>query len=506
LACSSSVTNPSATSASPILWIGDEWPDFNIASSVTGTREPSSVQLAEKEPAEARKAFEKSAEIAPDYLPPTEELVNLDIAEKQYAAALERARRLIERDPKVAQAWGLRGKIYFAQGDFARAEPDLLKAVELDPQLEPAYLLLARGYVASNKQDEAVAKLNAFVEQRKDVPALAQLAAIQKQLKNYPAARAAYEQLLEVSPNSVAALNDLAVLYSEQFGDPGKALDFAKKARDLAPNMPQVADTLGWVLFRKGDYGSALPLLLEAAGKPPTPPEVEFHLGMTRYMLGQEEPARAALQNAVDAAVDFPGQEEARARLALLAVKPGTAGAGTRADIENYLRGSRTTPPRWRALQHLRSATESRTRRSRPTRRSLPTIRSMRLPFGSSPCSMPHSRQMSTSRNPMILRSRHSRHIREIRNSSRRSASRPIGARSTPEPSNSSRKLPPNSRTTPGSSIISVKRTTSSRIGTGARRPSNRPSACGFRRRSPRRQCAPSQSATKIFRPDRRAQ
>jgi hypothetical protein len=39
--CSSSVTNPSATSASPILWIGNEGSDYVIASSLTGTRESS---------------------------------------------------------------------------------------------------------------------------------------------------------------------------------------------------------------------------------------------------------------------------------------------------------------------------------------------------------------------------------------------------------------------------------------------------------------------------------
>jgi hypothetical protein len=38
--------------------------------------------------------------------------------------------------------WALRGKIYLAQRDFTHAEPDLLKATELDANLEPAYILL----------------------------------------------------------------------------------------------------------------------------------------------------------------------------------------------------------------------------------------------------------------------------------------------------------------------------------------------------------------------------
>ena len=41
---------------------------------------------------------------------------------------------------------------------------------------------------------------------------------IQEQLKNFAAARDAYEKLLTVAPNSPLALNNLAVLYSEQSG------------------------------------------------------------------------------------------------------------------------------------------------------------------------------------------------------------------------------------------------------------------------------------------------
>ena len=297
----------------------------------------------------------------------------------------------LDADPKAAQAWALRGKIYLAQQDFVRAEPDLLKAIELDQQLEPAYLLLAQLYVATNKQDDAIAKLNAFLQQRKDVTALTELAVLQQQLKNYPAARDAYEQLLTISPNSLTALNNLATFYSEQFGDIGKALDFARKARDLAPNVPQIADTLGWILFKKGDYGSALPLLQEAAVKLSNLGEVEFHVGMGLYMVGQEEPSRAALQKAVDA--DFPGKEEARARLALLAIDPSTPDAGARADLEKFLR-------------------------ERPK-----IIRSMRPPRGSLRCFTPNCRLTRTPPKPSISRSRRVTPTRTMRRSPKCSAS-----------------------------------------------------------------------------------
>jgi cytochrome c-type biogenesis protein CcmH/NrfG len=82
------------------------------------------VLLAQSRQAEARKAFEQSAVVSPDYMPATERLLDLDIADKQYTAAVGRAQQLIEKDPKRAQPWALRAKVYLAQRDFAHAEPD----------------------------------------------------------------------------------------------------------------------------------------------------------------------------------------------------------------------------------------------------------------------------------------------------------------------------------------------------------------------------------------------
>ena len=126
------------------------------------------ISPAERRPAEARKALKKSLEVSPTYAPAIEALVNLDLADKQYAIALDRVQPLIKNDSNSAQAFGIRGKIYLAQADLSRAEPDLLKAIELDPKLQPAYLLLAQLYVVSGRQDQAIAKLSETIEQNKD--------------------------------------------------------------------------------------------------------------------------------------------------------------------------------------------------------------------------------------------------------------------------------------------------------------------------------------------------
>src|SRR5262249_11609865 len=150
------------------------------------------------------------------------------------------------------------------------------------------------------------------------------------------AARDAYEQVLKVNANFALALNNLAVIYSEQLGQPDKAFDLAKKAREASPNEPHTADTFGWISFKRGDYAGALRVLQESATKLPDSAEISYHLGMASYMVGDEASARVALEKAVAASADFSGKEEARKRLALLAID--SANPAARAEIESNLR------------------------------------------------------------------------------------------------------------------------------------------------------------------------
>ncbi len=311
------------------------------------------VLLAQGQQADARKAFERAALISPDYLPAAEKLIDFEIADKQYTAAMGRAQQQIDKDPKRAQPWALRAKVYLAQRDFAHAEPDLVKAIEIDPKFEAASLLLTQLYIATNKQDQAIAKLNAFAEQNKSIPALVLLASIYEKDKNYTAARDAYEKLLAINGNNALALNNLAVVYSERFDQIDNALDLAKRARTNFPNNPNFADTLGWVMFRKGDYRNALPLLQEGAAKLTDNPEVQYHLAMAHYMLGDEAAARSAMQKAVQLPSAFPQKEEAQQRLAILTMDSQTRDARTTLDA--FLRQQPKDPAALTRLARLQA-------------------------------------------------------------------------------------------------------------------------------------------------------
>jgi tetratricopeptide (TPR) repeat protein len=286
--------------------------------------------------AEARKEFEKSFQINPKYLPALEELVDLDILESHFPAALERLKKQMELDPKTAVLWLLAAKVYKAQSDFHQTEAALQKAIELDPNLPNAYLMLARLYVESKQYPEALDKLNELTARTNVVTALMEIGEIHEVLKEFDPARDSYEKLLTVNPQFGGALNNLAYLYSEHYNQLDKAYELAEKDRELAPYDPFVADTLGWILYKKGEYSRAVALIQESADKQPSDPEVHYHLGMAHYMMGEEDPARVALQFAVSKS-DFPGKQEAEQRLAILAIDPKTASPAVRADLEKRI-------------------------------------------------------------------------------------------------------------------------------------------------------------------------
>jgi tetratricopeptide (TPR) repeat protein len=273
---------------------------------------------------EARQAFEKATQLAPDNLVPVNALLDLDLLDKHFDAARQRIRRQFQKNPDAPAAHFLEGKILVAERKWDSAEGELQKTLQLDPNFSSAYDLLVQAYLATKRLPQAVSQLQAELSQNpNNAPALMTLALLYERMQDYPKERDAYEKLLVIKPEFFPALNNLAYLYAERLNDLDKAYDLARKAHDLQPQDAAAADTLGWVLYKRGDYQQALTILQESAEKAADRPEIQFHLGMTAYMMGQIDLAKVALRKAAGAAKDFPGKEESKRRLALL--ESGTA-------------------------------------------------------------------------------------------------------------------------------------------------------------------------------------
>ena len=316
-----------------------------------------SVLLQQSKTNQARAAFEKSLQLAPNYLPALEQVIALDLAQKQFSPALDRIQKELERNPAAPELHILLAKAYYEKGETNSVEKALLRSIELDPMHREPYVLLARLYVARNEHVQAIARLKGLIARDpRDVPALMLLGMIHNQLDDFTAAREMYEKALAVSPRFSPALNNLAYLYSERLNQLDRAFQMAQRARTLMPWDPSTADTLGWILFKREEYPWALSLLQESADKLSSQPEVIYHLGMAQYMMGFENAARNSLERALQLNKDFTGRDLCVRRLAILSLDISKADAGGLAALEEQLAPQKNDPV---ALAKLAAAYEN---------------------------------------------------------------------------------------------------------------------------------------------------
>lgn len=290
----------------------------------------------------ARQAYEQALKLNPDYLAAIDDVIELDITSGKQEAALARIQGYIQKYPDKPMPRLLQAKVYFAQQKNAEAEAAVKKAIELDPEFYLAHRTLADFYVRTKQTDQAVTKLQAMVQKNpKDVGSLVQIGMLFESKNDYKRARDAYESVLKLSPNSIIALNNVAYILGERFGDVEAAVQYARKAHDTAPYDPFSADTYGWMLWKKGDFSLAAGPLQQAAqefasrGKPQA--EVLYHLGMAYYMTGATGPATTALESAVQSQEDFVGKDKARNALSILKVDPAKAAPETVAVLQKAI-------------------------------------------------------------------------------------------------------------------------------------------------------------------------
>ena len=287
------------------------------------------------DPVPARAAYERALALAPESLPTLEQLVNLDLTEKKFAAALSRIQSRQQSAPAEIQLQLLVAKVQLAQGDRAAAEATLLKAAAANPKAETPGLLLAQLYFDAKQTDQAKQQMAAAIDRNpRNIPAMMLLATMKENDQDYQGAAEVYERVLAADPKFSPALNNLAYLDSEFLGQLDRAYELAQRARELLPFEPSTADTLGWVLYKRGNYASAVGLLRESAAKLVDQPEIIFHLGMAQYMTGDEAGARVTFQNALAGGKEFHGRADCRSALELLEINPQTADAAARAKLE----------------------------------------------------------------------------------------------------------------------------------------------------------------------------
>ena len=238
------------------------------------------------------------------------------LLEGRFSDAIQTARLIQASHPESPEGYALEGDARFAGGN-PKAAVKVYEAALQRASTTPLTIALSRAHKASGREDRATEVLLEWLKQHPDdlrVKAIRAESALVS--GNRESAIETYEQIIAQAPDDVGVLNNLAYLY-DQKNDP-RALEFARKAYELAPAHPAIMDTYGWLLVRAGEVQRGLPILEESVAKSPENTEHRLHLGAALVTAGKTDKAREVLAALAGIEDEFPEKAEAQALLDLI--------------------------------------------------------------------------------------------------------------------------------------------------------------------------------------------
>lgn len=254
----------------------------------------------------ARQHFQRALELDARQLDAIAGLISLDLAAGRPAAAVARATDAVSGAARPSAALVLAGRTYAAVGDARRAEESFIAALQADPGNLSAYESLGRFYVTNGRLPEAERQFSDLSTRHpRPVAALTMLGLIQQSLGRRENARQTYEAALRRDAHAAVAANNLAWLYLEDDQNLDAALQLARTAKAGLPSRAEVADTLGWIFYKRGSLDLALGELEEAVRRDGANPTYRYHLGVVHAKKGQVEEARRSLQTALRLKADY---------------------------------------------------------------------------------------------------------------------------------------------------------------------------------------------------------
>ncbi len=189
-----------------------------------------------------------------------EEFVTAAVIQKEYRSAAEALYKAKKRFPAMSlRLQVLEGELFFQRGQLKNA----------------AFLL-----------EKVVQSKKAKKEKNLYLQASSTLALCYDALGFRDKSLHLYENILALEPDNILMMNNLAYLLTVQGKELARAKELALKVVAWEPANGGYLDTLGWVLFRMGEYEESRKVLEKAAELDPDEAEIVGHLGQVYEKLG----------------------------------------------------------------------------------------------------------------------------------------------------------------------------------------------------------------------------
>lgn len=268
-------------------------------------------KLRQGNPAGARASLNEALQLDPRDLRALDAIRQSYFAQKQDGMAVQKVQEFAARFPQSAPVQEFLGKTLAMNGQMAAARAAFAAAKAADPSDGAADMALVQLDAAQGKWADAEVKLKTTAAaQPKNVLPKVWLGHIQAIRGEQSEAIKTYQEVLGMDPNRAAALNDLAYLLADSGPQSEEALKYAEKAVEISPEDPDYADTLGWVLYKRGLYGRAVEYIENAASRGPNP-VWKYHLAMAYAKVGNLSKARAIYDVALKTNPNVPEAKNA---------------------------------------------------------------------------------------------------------------------------------------------------------------------------------------------------
>jgi len=253
-------------------------------------------------------------------------LLVLALARKQdWAGARSRAQALAERFPDQPMTHNLSGSVELAAGDLAAARAEFERAAALQPDGVTPVLNLALVDAANGRQQDAYARLAAFLDRSPDnMLALLALAELDERRGALPQA---IERLRRAGAAHADAMQPRLALARVLMlsGDNDGALGAAQEALKIKPDSAIAQTTLGVVQLSLGRNEEALASFRRTAAAMPRSAEAQYNIARALVGLGRRVQAREALERALGEDPAHIGAGSLMAKLALESGRPEEA-------------------------------------------------------------------------------------------------------------------------------------------------------------------------------------
>jgi len=235
-------------------------------------------EMAQNKNDDALKLLQTESDKAPNRLDLLLAMGNTAVRAGKYDSAIQTYNRILAQLDKSSKA---QGDLYLRIGETYRRKGDMNGAIQA---LQKARETLPDSTVV-----------------------LSTLALVLDSAGRKPEAKQVYDATLKLDPNNPVALNNLAFLLAESGGDLDEALTKALRAKQLLPNLYEIADTLGWIYLKKNQADLAIDTFKDLVAKQPQHAIYRYHLGMSYAQKGDKSKALEQLREALK---NNPAKEE----------------------------------------------------------------------------------------------------------------------------------------------------------------------------------------------------